>query len=145
MKKLLFFALLAVVLSGCGNYDEVHDQIVGKWRYDTQAIVDDARSQNLPDAKVASVEAAMNLYQFLTFDFQEDGTLLLESPSAAPISGTWKLSSDATELTISLSQEGHPGLLTEVSDKRMVVETNNNPNIHFTRIFIPVEEASPAN
>jgi hypothetical protein len=139
-KKLLLFALVATILSACSNNEEVRQQIIGKWRYDTEAVVEDARSRNYSDAKLSGVQSAMLLFQHLVFDFQEDGTLILESPTAPPISGTWKLSEDAEELTISLSQEGHPGKLTEVSEERIVVETNNNPNLHFTRIFIPVEE-----
>lgn len=139
-KKLLLFALVATILSACSNNEEVRQQIIGKWRYDAEAIFEDARSRNYSDDKLGSIQSAMVLYQHLVFDFQEDGTLVLESPSAAPISGTWKLSEDAEELTISLSQEGHPGKLTEVSEERLVVETNNNPNLHFTRIFVPVEE-----
>ncbi|HKK80511.1 MAG TPA: hypothetical protein VJ933_12825 [Phaeodactylibacter sp.] len=139
-KKLLLFALVATILSACSNNEEVRQQIIGKWRYDTEAIVEDARSRNYSEAKLGSVQSAMLLYQYLVFDFQEDGTLVLESPTAPPISGTWKLSDDAEELTISLSQEGHPGKLTEASEDRLVIETNNNPNLHFTRIFIPVEE-----
>lgn len=143
MKKLLLFALVATVLSACSNHEEVRQQIIGKWRYDTEAIVEDARARNYSDEKVGAVQASMSLYQFLVFDFQEDGTLVLESPTAAPISGTWNLSSDAEKLTISLSHEGHPGNLIEASDERIVVGTDGNPDLHFTRIFIPVEDKAP--
>lgn len=142
---MLLFALITIVLSACSNYEEVRQQIIGKWRYDTEAVVEDARRRNYSEQRVANVQAAMMLYQYLVFDFQEDGTLILESPTAPPISGTWKLSNNAEELTISLSQEGHPGKLTEVSQDRLVIGTNNNPNLHYTRIFIPVEEETENN
>jgi uncharacterized lipoprotein len=139
-KNLLLFAFVVTILSACGNHEEVRQQIIGKWRYDTEAIVEDAKARNYTEQRVAVVQSAMQLYQYLVFNFQEDGTLILESPTAPPISGTWELSSDAEELTISLSQEGHPGKLAEVSEERIIIETNDNPDLHFTRIFIPVEE-----
>jgi hypothetical protein len=139
MKKILCLALLVSFLAACQNNEEERQIIIGKWRYDPVAIIQDARERGLPSVRVKAIEGAMSVYQNVIFDFKEDGTLIMDSPNSSPISGTWRLTSNGEKMAISLSAEGVPGKLVELSEERIIISSEQDSTLQFTRIFIPAE------
>jgi len=139
MKKILCLALLVSLLAACQNNEEERQIIIGKWRYDPVAIVQDARERGLPSVRIQAIEGAMSIYQNFVFDFKEDGTLIMNSPNSSPISGTWRLTPDGEKMAISLSSEGVPGKLVELSEERIIISSEQDSTLQFTRIFIPAE------
>ncbi len=139
MKKILCLALLVSLLAACQNNEEERQIIIGKWRYDPVAIIQDARERGLPSVRVKAIEGAMSVYQNVIFDFKEDGTLIMDSPNSSPISGTWRLTSNGEKMAISLSAEGVPGKLVELSEERIIISSEQDSTLQFTRIFIPAE------
>lgn len=139
MKKILCLALLVSLLAACQNNEEERQIVIGKWRYDPVAIIEDARERGLPEVRVQAIQGAMTIYQNVIFDFKEDGTLIMESPSSSPISGTWRLTPNGEKMAISLSSEGVPGELLELSEERIIISSKQDSTLQFTRIFIPAE------
>lgn len=139
MKKYTLIALLPLLFLACSNNEADRQLIIGKWKYDTDTILEEMRQRDdLTDQDINVVEAIMGVYQNAIFDFQEDGTLSLELKSV-PQMGKWELSGDSKNLILNLSGRDQVNPVQELSEDRIVLAPIPEQGIQHTRIFIPVE------
>ncbi len=139
MKNVLFIALAVCTLAGCANNNEVKQILVGKWKYDPPAIVQNAHDRQLTQQQIMAIEGAMLIYQNYVFEFQEDNTLIL-SGGSAPITGTYELNRDGSKIALNLDSDAPMVDILEISPNRVVLAADTNRNILFQRILKPVQE-----
>lgn len=142
-RALYLSILLFATIYSCSDTEQVRDQIVGRWQYDTETILAQVKAdQSIPHSQYQMVESAMSIYQTAVFDFQEDGTLILESPGGDQV-GTWNLSENGKEVSINFSGEDQPNRITALTETQFTLEAlPDGPEILYPRIFIaadPVE------
>jgi Tfp pilus assembly protein PilV len=139
MKKYILLSALAILAMSCTNNEAARQIIIGKWKYDTQAILESTRTRNdISNNEIQMVEGTMALYATAVFDFQEDGTLQLDVNGTRQM-GTWKLSANAKVLYLNLSGQDQPNDIAELTEQRIVLPYSKEEKIMYTRILIPAE------
>ncbi len=136
MKKIALFALLLALASACQDNEEARRNLIGRWSYDVEGILNSARMQNPTENEMAIVQGAMSIYKDAVFEFGEDGTLIVIT-NGIEQRGTWELADDGSQLYINLSGQGQPNDILELSEKRLVLAPIPESGLFYRRIFIP--------
>ena len=140
MKKYILLSLMAILAVACTNNEQAKQVLIGKWKYDTAAILEEIRNrEGVTNQEIMMIEGTMALYATAVFEFQEDGTLQFEANGAKQM-GTWELSGNAQTLYLNLSGENQPNEVAELTEQRVVLPYSPEQGILYTRILIPVEE-----
>ncbi|TXB64914.1 hypothetical protein [Phaeodactylibacter luteus] len=139
MKKLLFLALVALV--SCTSNEAAKQQLIGNWQYNKDAMVQAVKEREaVSDQEILNVQQFADMYSRDVFVFQEDGQLLLNAAAGSPLSGTWELNADGSELTINLGAKGKPSKILSISGNKLVLEPiAKEGRLNFPRIFKRVE------
>lgn len=131
-------ALAAMIFFGCTpqNNEEARQLIIGQWKYDTKAILEDVAQRKVSDQERAVVQGVMAVYQDAIFDFQADSTLLVMSNGIYQY-GNWKLSKNGKSLYLNLSGQDQPNTIQELNPNHIILSPDPQRGIPYTRIFIP--------
>lgn len=140
MMKYSLIALLAILLStACTNNEAARQTLIGKWKYDTQTILQDIKKRDdLTTQQIMMVEGSMALYATATFEFHEDGDVDLETNGAKQL-GTWKLNNNGDVLFMNFSGQDQPNNIKELSEERFILAADQDQGILYNRVFIPAE------
>lgn len=142
MKRLMVMALLATLIFACSKGNENAGQlIIGQWKYDTQAILDDANKRNISDQDKQLVQGTMAVYKDAVFNFKADSTLVIVSNGINQF-GSWKMSENGKTLFLNLSGQDQPNTVSSISSGRIVLAPDPQRGIRYSRIFIPTTGAT---
>lgn len=139
MMKYSLFALIPFLLLACsGKNEEVKQQLTGKWKYDAQAIIEKARTQeNLTDSDVTVIEGAMGLYKDAVFNLKEEDQLELVIRGASQV-GTWNITDNGKVLVLNLNGQDQRNPIESISSSMFVLKPVPELGIKHQRIFVPV-------
>ena len=138
----MVMALLATLIFACSKGNENARQlIIGQWKYDTQAILDDANKRNMSDQDKLLVQGTMAVYKDAVFNFKADSTLVIISNGINQF-GSWKMSENGKTLFLNLSGQDQPNTVSSISSGRIVLAPDPQRGIRYSRIFIPTTGAT---
>ena len=136
MKRLCIIVLLSALAFACSSdNEEARQLILGSWKYDTQAILDQLAQLNIGEQEKQSIKGTLMIYKDALFTFGADSTLVVAS-SVIKQYGSWKMSKNGKTLFLNLSGQDQPNQVSELGPNRLVLAPDPSKGLSYTRIFI---------
>lgn len=138
MNKVTILALLPLFFFGCSraSVDDARQLLVGQWKYDTEAILNDVGQRELSEQERIVVQGVMAVYKDAVFSFNPDSTLVIMSGGITQY-GSWAVGNNGKSLTLNLSGQDQVNTISELGSGRIILAPNPERGIPYSRIFIP--------